>query len=160
MIGYTSQAVHVGPMYPNATTDWSDQSPKNIGYCADTPETLQFPKYDHKTGMYNGACLYNVFSDPSEYNNLNPKVQGIFNPDPTIKAILQRLSLRLYQINQTTWYNDRGVLNDLACQVSVSSWNGTIGPFIQNSIPFVDWSTSASVVAPTKKPVYRYPSKE
>lgn len=137
LVGGVGEAAHVGPLYPNLTSSWSDSSIEYVGLCADTEYHLQFPYYDPTTQMYNGACLYNVFTDPNENNNV-----ATLYPD-----IVKRLSLSLFQVNQTTWYNDRGTLTDIACQVSESSWGGALGPFVMNDIPLVSFASGIPTCA-------------
>ena len=130
LIGTILQNITQSPLYPTNTTISTEFYSESLGICADTEEESLFPRYDPLTERYNGACLYNVFTDPSESNN----VASLY-PD-----IVKRLSLRLFQLNATTWYNDRGTFTDISCVVSTSSWRGALGPFIMNSIPFVPFS--------------------
>ena len=134
LIGNIGQAVHVGPLYPNTSSDWVSTNPNNNGLCSDTLYHLQFPTYDVFTQTYKGACLYNVFTDPNENTNVASDY-----PD-----IVKRLSTRLFQLNQTTFRPDRGTLGNIACQVSEASWYGALGPFITNNIPYISFATGVN----------------
>ena len=96
--------VWTGPIYPNKTTasaKWQN-IPLDCG-------TLEAPK-----------CLFNVFSDPTEHNNLADSL-----PD-----IVAEMSARLIAINATLFSPNRGTPYPSACKTCQTVWHGFAGPFM------------------------------
>ncbi|KAG5190929.1 arylsulfatase B-like protein [Tribonema minus] len=111
----------VGDVTP---ADWSPQinptgttSASTKLKCGDRTQALMAP--------YTGACLFNVFSDPSERQNLAA--------DVTKLPIIQRLAQRLVDINKTVFAPKRGpdTQDDTACQLVLNKWAGSEGPWLE-----------------------------
>ena len=88
--------------YPNATTNWCDSCPLDCGP-ADAP-----------------TCLFNVFSDPTEHDNV-----AAAHP-----AIVASMAARLAELQKGIFAPDRGQPSDLACHAGTVTWQGFVGPFI------------------------------
>ena len=97
VIGKTHQNVWTSPMYPNKSTSWN-----NDGSSCPT------------------GCLYNVFTDPSEYNEVSAQ-----NPE-----IVAQLRARIAYHNSTMYRPNRGTPSNLACNASLNKWKSFWGPFI------------------------------
>ena len=133
-IGIMPEYYFTGPLYPNASSIWQESDRRYVIACGTTNANTLVPVYNPTTGSYAGACLFNVFSDPGELNNIAA----------TNIEIVQRLSARLFALNKTVFNPDRGDLTDIACDVSVSSWGGALGPWVILDTPFVNFSSSAT----------------
>ena len=118
IIGDSIDSVWTGPFYPNLTSNWNEST--TIFTCTDSPLSGPTPVFDPTTQMYNGACLFNVFDDPTEHNNI-----AADNLD-----IVKRLSLRLANLNTTSWNPNRGSQTNLPCELSVSAYEGFLGPWL------------------------------
>ena len=66
------------------------------------------------------GCLFNVYEDPSESNNLAESMPDLF------ASMLTRLD----EVQQTTYSPDRGGYNRAACQQAIEN-NNYWGPFIE-----------------------------
>ncbi len=98
VVGVTHQNVWTSPQYPNASTKW-DNTPAD---CGDT------------------GCLYNVFTDESEYNNVASE-----NPD-----IVTALRARIAHYNSTVYRPNRGTSDkEVACPILLGKYGGFWGPW-------------------------------
>jgi arylsulfatase A-like enzyme len=98
IIGVTHQNVHTSPDYPNASTKWAN-TPADCG---------------------DSGCLYNVFTDPSEYSNV-----AAANP-----GIAAALRARIAHYNATVYRPNRGTSDAAAaCPVLLGQWGGFWGPW-------------------------------
>eukprot|EP00035_Acanthoeca_spectabilis_P017658 m.371226 g.371226 ORF g.371226 m.371226 type:complete len:556 (+) comp16683_c0_seq28:2454-4121(+) len=97
-------AVWAGPDSPNGTSvDYTNVTEA----CGRTPET---------------GCLFNVWTDPGEHNNVAAEQPEIFN------SMLARLD----QVQSSVYSPNRGEATDnLACDVSLNKYGAYWGPFIQ-----------------------------
>jgi hypothetical protein len=66
------------------------------------------------------TCLFNVFDDPTEHNNL-----AAAQP-----AIVSKMAARLQQLQATVFSPDRGQPSPLACNASADLYHGFVGPFL------------------------------
>ena len=98
IIGTTHQNVWTGPQYPNASTKW----PNTGNDCSH-------------------GCLYNVFTDETEHND----VASSF-PD-----IVTSMRARISELNSTMYRPDRGTSSKLACDAALGKWGGFWGPFLE-----------------------------
>lgn len=97
-------AARQGPFYPNATTashPWNNTAVD----CG----TMEAP-----------TCLFNVFDDPTESNNVY-----LQHPD-----VVAALSARMKELQTTVFSPDRGSPSQLACKASQETWGGFVGPFL------------------------------
>jgi arylsulfatase B len=100
IIASLNNAIWQGPFYPNSSTLWNNS---NID-CG------------------NSGCLFNVFTDPSEYID-------IAKQEP---EILAEMLQRIQEIQKTVFSPQRGLPSPLACQVSRDKCRGFICPFIDD----------------------------
>ena len=71
----------------------------------------------------NGACLFNIFDDPTEHHQLSG--------DPKMAPTIQMMRSRLAALEATYFNPDRGSARDgLAVKVAHEKWGGYWGPFI------------------------------
>jgi arylsulfatase B len=92
-----------GPLYPNKTTAWCDTCPLDCG-------TITAP-----------TCLFNVFTDPTEHNNVAEA-----HPD-----IVMSMSARLQELTTGIFRPNRGVPDSKdACYAGDKVYNGYVGPFL------------------------------
>lgn len=98
------QAVWTGPFYPNTTSNWTD-IPVQCG--------------DPLTNA-SSACLFNVFDDPYEYNNIAASHVDI----------VTAMAARLAELQATVFSPNRGVPTTLSCNVSERVYRGFMGPFL------------------------------
>ena len=97
ILGKQASAFWQGPEYPNSTT---------------------YPAGSENCGT--AGCLYNVFTDPTEHDEIS-------GSNPTIVADL----LKLINDAQKTVFNpDRGTDDGTACEVAFSKYGGFFGPFL------------------------------
>ena len=110
IIGWATTSVWTGPFYPNASSSLyvenppSPLPPVNLTtqlVCGDP----YYPFFDEISQSYVGACLFNIFDDPYEYNNIAKK-----HPD-----IVKQLSTRMKYFTNNAFNPDRGT-------VTVMSW--------------------------------------
>ena len=95
-----------GPFYPNASSfPYQD----NTHYCGDPN-----PPFN------NGTCLFNVFDDPTEHNDIAAQ-----NPD-----IVKQMGERLAAIQATVFSPHRAQPILLACEVAEKEYHGFVGPFL------------------------------
>jgi arylsulfatase I/J len=99
IIGETHQNVHTSPQYPNKSTHW----PNSASDCGD------------------GGCLFNVFTDPSEYEDVAAQ-----HPD-----IAAAMRARIAELNGTVYRPNRGA-NDgkAACAKGLGEYKGFWGPWL------------------------------
>lgn len=70
------------------------------------------------------GCLYNIYSDPEERNNIASSHPDIFNE--MIKVVVQE---------ETKIYNpDRGQAHPAACMFALQNYDGFLGPFVWESM--------------------------
>jgi arylsulfatase B len=106
LIGQVDQDTWTGPLYPNASSfPYQD----NTHYCGDPN-----PPFN------NGTCLFNVFDDPTEHDDIAAQ-----NPD-----IVKQMGERLAAIQATVFSPHRGQPILLACEVSEKEYHGFVGPFL------------------------------
>jgi len=96
--GVTHQNIWTSPVYPNRSTKW-DNSPYDCGA--------------------RGGCLFNVFTDPSEYHDVASE-----NPD-----IVTSMRQRIEALNRTMYRPNRGTPDPSACPVLMEKWKGFWGPW-------------------------------
>ena len=102
ILGTTHQNVWTSPVYPNKSTSWV-----NSGNDCGRGST--------------GGCLFNVFTDPSEYNDV-----AADHPD-----IVADLRARIAAHNATVYRPDRGQAMDKeACAAALNEYHGFWGPFL------------------------------
>ena len=97
IIGTTHQNVWTGPQYPNASTKW----PNTANDCTN-------------------GCLYNVFTDTTEHNDVAS----------TYPDIVTSMRARISELNATMYRPDRGTPSKLACTAALEKWGGFWGPFL------------------------------
>lgn len=109
---HVGQDVLTGPFYPNITMGIPELHPK---VCNRQPIVSE----GGSGSSHEGGCLYDIFADPSETNNLAASHSNIF---------LQMLQ-RLDEIQTTTYSPDRGKRDPQACEQAKE--NGFYwGPFL------------------------------
>ena len=104
IIGMLDQNIWTGPYYPNAST-WQDP-PYHCGVPTTPP-----------TGK--GGCLFNVFTDPTEHDDVAAQ-----HPD-----IVASLYARLLELQTTAFTPDRGTDDGAACTAAMA-YGGFWGPFV------------------------------
>ena len=117
LVGHVSEPIWQGPFYPNATStsDWNEAT----AYLNCGEATPVYP--------YNNSCLFNVFSDPTEHDNLAS--------DPYYEQKRQKLADEMLKIQNTTFSPDRGFPaflagEYLACSVSITQFGSFMSPFL------------------------------
>ena len=100
LIGNVQQNIWQGPFYPNITTKWQDEP---LDCISENP------------------CLFDVFSDPTEHQNIAKE-----NPE-----IIQDMLSRLKELTETSFSPYRGTSKSVSCKVAKSLWKGFIGPFLE-----------------------------
>lgn len=96
------EACFPGPIYPNATVS---------------------PQCNRPLACENGACLFDLESDPNETNNLSG--------DPAHASVLAMMKQKLNDARKTFFNPDRkGGDPNLAGKTAVEKWGGFWGPFI------------------------------
>ena len=129
IIGSLVDAVRTGPVYPNASSSWTELDPQYIESCSsqDTPPD-GVPAFEEGVG-YAGACLFNVFEDPFELNRLDTRT-------PENAAIALRLSERMVALTKTAVPEENEApLSNFACHTMNSFWEGWLGPWIPLVLP-------------------------
>ena len=106
VIGNMTRSVWLGPVYPNASTDW------DAGAMFDCGDPLQ-------PSAARPGCLFDVFSDPEERRDVARD-----NP-----AVVQALRARVAEAARHVFDPDRGVEDSLACDTALHTWHGFWGPF-------------------------------
>ena len=107
VLGNVDPAFFQGEVYPNSTT--AEHQPHLV--CGDP---------DASGAAAGPGCLFNVFTDPSETNDV-----AAANP-ARVKALRQRVAAL-----QATVYNpDRGDIARTMCETGLSKWGGFLGPFL------------------------------
>jgi hypothetical protein len=88
------------------------------------------PPFSFPQGVgYAGACLFNVFEDPFELNQLDTST-------PENAAIALRLSERMVALTKTAIPEQNvGPLTNFACNTITSFWGGWLGPWIPLVLP-------------------------
>ena len=90
-------AVWQGPVYPNASTSWTN-TPVECGA---------------------GGCLFNVFADPGEHEDLASREPGV----------LAEMQARLAELRRGVFSPLRGAQSELACNASRGACRGFVCPF-------------------------------
>ena len=103
MTGSNPQDMWTGPQYPNHTGP--QPNPLNTDFITDCG-----PR----------GCLYNVFTDPTEHQN-------IVDQHP---ALVDEMLARLDLLNQTLFSPDRGNETIQSCIVAEKKYKGYYGPFV------------------------------
>merc|ERR1712203_250933 len=103
VLGTVSQSGWTGPQYPNQSSTW------------DSTSALQTCGVTSADG-----CLFDVFSDPNEHDNIAAQQPDIFTS----------MLARIREINRTTFSPARGWKHDSTCDTILSNWNGFFGPFL------------------------------
>ena len=106
LIGATGQNIWSGPLYPNASTSWVD-----VPFHCGVPSTPP---------IGNGGCLFNVFDDPTEHND-------VASAHPEIVASMYA---RIVELQTTAFSPVRGSDDGAACAAALTRWNGRWGPFL------------------------------
>ena len=101
IVGVMHQNVWTSPAYPNISTAWQN-TPFN---CGATPA---------------GLCLFNVFNDPTEHDDLAA----------AMPAKAAELLARIAAANATLFTPDRGTADPLACKAALGKWGGFWGPWL------------------------------
>lgn len=107
VVGVQPMNIWQGPQYPNAT--------------GSQPAFLNLNLHDHEYDCGPAGCLFDIFSDPTEH-------QDIASQMPQLR--LQMLT-RLQELNKSEFTPNRGKPDALACHVAKDKWNGFYGPFLQ-----------------------------
>ena len=118
IIGSFTDGIRTSPFWPNADSYYGEFV--DLTYCGDNGNNQIPPEFDETTQSYHGACLYNIFSDPSETNNI-----ASAHPE-----IVSRLSVRMVALAQTIFAPNRGAPTALSCLATQVSWGGFLGPMI------------------------------
>jgi len=101
LLGIITSSFWQGPLFPNATTNYT---------------------YDNAiyTDCTRPGCLYDIWEDPTEYNDISAKYPHI------AKDMLARL-----EYYETTIFNPyRGPIDNYGCEIADSVYGGFIGPFV------------------------------
>jgi arylsulfatase B len=106
LLGDLSSAVWTGPQYPNRSTSWND-----VPHACGDPAKPNATKH---------GCLYNIFDDPSEYNDVAEA-----HPD-----IVADLRARIAAWQATAFSPNRGTDDGAACAAAATTWRGFWGPFL------------------------------
>lgn len=109
-----------GVVFPNATTDYYGP-----GWITKGPAWKQLLLQSKCVGEQrcpNGACLYDIFADPTEHDNLSG--------DPAMAPKIQAMRERLAQLEATYFNPKRGTDDGLAVQTAQTMWKGYWGPFV------------------------------
>lgn len=109
IIGTSDDSCFQGPLYPNTSSDVDAECDIRLD-CGGT--TLVYP--------YSGACLFNVFEDPTEHVNLAEA-----NPSK-----ISELVEKIKELNENTFSPDRGNQTWLPCENSLNKYQGFVGPFL------------------------------
>lgn len=107
-----------GQIYPNGTSPPGGEGAppergtnvKGTGMCV------------HTQHCPNGACLYDIFKDPTEHNNLSG--------DPSMAPVIAKMRARLAELEATYFNPVRGRDDGLAESTAREKWGGYWGPFI------------------------------
>ncbi len=67
-----------------------------------------------------GGCLFNIFADPTEHNDI-----AAANPD-----IVKAMMARIVELQTTAFGPDRGTDDGTACKAAIDTWGGFWGPFL------------------------------
>ena len=105
IIGALGQNIWTGPLYPNATTNWTD-TPYHCGIPSSPP-------------VGKGGCLFNILTDPTEHDD-------VADANPSIVA---ELYSRIEAIQATAFTPNRGSDDGTACKAAMGQWKGFWGPF-------------------------------
>jgi arylsulfatase I/J len=104
LLGEVGQDIWQGPLYPNASTNW-----------VDTPYKCGVPG-----GKLSPRCLFNVFTDPTEHNDVSAS-----NPD-----IIASMYARILELQKSAFSPNRGTDDGVACDAATQKWGGFWGPFV------------------------------
>jgi len=117
LVGQVNEPIWQGPFYPNATStsDWDEDN--DYLNCGEAE-----PVYP-----YNNSCVFNVFGDPTEHENLAS--------DPYYQQRRQQLADEMARIQNTTFSPNRGFEafmkgEYLACSVSIAQFGSFMSPFL------------------------------
>ena len=114
LVGPSQYGIWQGPYYPNASsyTDWNESTERVTCGASASPA---YP--------YPGACLFNVFDDPTEHNDLSTS-----NPSK-----LAQLTNRLKEVQDTVFSPNRGQPTGLPCNLASTVYQGYYGPWLEVS---------------------------
>jgi arylsulfatase I/J len=105
LIGNVTQNIWTGPTYPNKTTNWTD---------------IPHPCGDPNDKKSKGGCLFNIFTDPTEHEDVAAQ-----NPD-----IVTALRARIQHYQDGVFSPMRGADDGTACAAALDRWSGFWGPFV------------------------------
>jgi len=111
IVGAEPSVMWQGPIYPN-NTGVQPVFPDPV-YRSVIPGNRIY--YDCGTG-----CLFDIYSDPTEHNDLSQSMPTLFN------QLLSRLAV----LNETLFLPDRGTDSPQACEYASSCYAGYYGPFV------------------------------
>ena len=97
LVDTLTNAVWTGPFYPNSTTNWTN-TPVECG---------------------TSGCLFNVFTDPTEHDELSAR-------EP---AVLAQMLARLAELQRGVYSPMRGAQSELACDAARGPCRGFVCPF-------------------------------
>ena len=123
IIGSSQDTIHTSPFYPNSSYTWSQTDPATQTYCGGSLGGA-YPIFDTENQTYTGACLYNIFDDPYEYNDISSQYP----------EIVSSLSVRMKELTDRAYSPDRGKSTSLSCMSINASWSGFLGPFLFHTI--------------------------
>ena len=109
-----------GPVYPNGTSPpGGENAPPERGN--GKPGTGQC---NQTQTCANGACLYDIFADPTEHSNLSG--------EPGMAPVLAKMRARLAELEATYFNPKRKGAGDpmLAKRTALERWGGFWGPFV------------------------------
>lgn len=109
IIGISSDSFFQGPFYPNSSSNVDAESDIQLDCGGESPV---YP--------YSGACLFNVFDDPTEHVNL-----AATNPSK-----VSELVEKIKELNDNTFSPNRGSRTWLPCENSLNKYQGFVGPFL------------------------------
>ena len=112
------RACRPGPIYPNGT-----DLPGGAGAPAERGTTINGTGQCVETQTCpGGACLYNIFTDPTEHRQLS----GL----PGMAAQIDKMRTRLAELEATYFNPKRGHDDGLAARVAREKWGSYWGPFV------------------------------
>eukprot|EP01006_Ploeotia_vitrea_P023287 TRINITY_DN55727_c0_g1_i1.p1 TRINITY_DN55727_c0_g1~~TRINITY_DN55727_c0_g1_i1.p1 ORF type:complete len:547 (-),score=22.30 TRINITY_DN55727_c0_g1_i1:33-1673(-) len=105
LVGAVPMAVYTGPDWPNVTSHLQPGAPQHTVHCGRTPAT---------------GCLYNIFDDPLEENNLAPHMPTLWH---TMYA-------RVLELQKGVFSPNRGKVDPAACHAALNKYGGFWGPWV------------------------------
>jgi hypothetical protein len=139
IVGMQYENIHQSPFYPNSSFIWSESDVEYQDWTCGGGENVDWPVFDEIKQTYVGACLYNILTDPGEYNNI-----ASLHPE-----IVQQLSIEMNEMSKTAFNPNRGITTSFSEAVIDTNWNGFMGPWLSTSLG----EGSLSCPNPTEPPV-------